>query len=274
MQDNSTDFYYRDGIFYSDDHQLRPGNEGDIFYEVIRIMQGAPLFAADHLSRLSSSIEKELSMAIEEGVLHEHLQGFLRQQQLITGNIKLMVWCSDDRQAYSVILYQVRHHYPSVRDYREGVKVVFSGLQRHNPTVKKWNAALREKADSLKACHHAYEVLLANEQGHIVEGSRTNVFFVKGDTFITAPGREVLPGITRAKVITLCRQQGIDITCRSIRYEELAAMDHVFLTGTSPRVLPVKQIDNIPFKVSSPVLQSIMSAYDDMIADEAAAYGK
>ncbi len=54
----------------------------------------------------------------------------------------------------------------------------------------------------------AYEALLVNEEGYITEGSRSNVFLIKDGVIYTPADRDVLLGITRAKVIDLIRDYG------------------------------------------------------------------
>lgn len=265
MEDNSSGTYYQDGLFYHDKRLLPFTDSGTTFYEVLRVMKGVPLFLDDHLLRLISSVEKEMAVTLDAGVLQQHLRQFMQQKPLNEGNIKLMILFSAGVRTYSVLIYQVKHHYPTAQAYREGVTVLFSGMQRSNPTVKKWNASLRKQAEALKSKHQVYEVLLTDEQGHITEGSRSNIFFVQSGELITAPEEAVLPGITRNKIIAICHEKGIRIRYQTMPYEELDTLSEAFLTGTSPKVLPVKKIDTIRFTTPSSFVKSIMKAYDKMI---------
>ena len=58
---------------------------------------------------------------------------------------------------------------------------------------------IRERPVRLISDNKLYEVLLVDRNGRITEGSRSNVFFVKGNKFYTGPSAMVLVGITRKK---------------------------------------------------------------------------
>jgi branched-chain amino acid aminotransferase len=51
-----------------------------------------------------------------------------------------------------------------------------------------------------------------------------------------------------------------------ISTEELRSMDAAFLTGTSPKVLPIRKIGPTFYRVPHPVTNTLMKAYDDLIA--------
>jgi branched-chain amino acid aminotransferase len=54
---------------------------------------------------------------------------------------------------------------------------------------------------------------------------------------------------------------------RNLAVGELSSVEAAFLTGTSPKVLPINLIDNIPFRVNVPLIQEVISAYDRMITE-------
>ena len=81
-----------------------------------------------------------------------------------------------------------------------------------------------------------YEVLLVNRESKVTEGSRSNLFFIREGVVRTAPDSEVLPGITRQKVLELISEEGFRLDIRSLALEELPSAEAAFLTGTSPKV--------------------------------------
>jgi len=111
-----------------------------------------------------------------------------------------------------------------------------------------------------------YEVLLVDRDGNITEGSRSNVFFVKAEVFYTAPESKVLVGITRQKVIECLRQLNFKLVEKSVSAVEISQFDAAFLTGTSPKVLPVNSIGKQVFNTQTVVLQKLMKSYDESIA--------
>jgi branched-chain amino acid aminotransferase len=113
-----------------------------------------------------------------------------------------------------------------------------------------------------------FEILLSDDQGRITEGSKSNIFFVSGRKLITAPRHLVLPGITRQKVIEIAEALGVRISYKSLFYSDLNLMEGAFLTGTSPKVLPVCQVDEVEFSVKSELIKQIMKRYNELIEAE------
>ena len=110
-----------------------------------------------------------------------------------------------------------------------------------------------------------YEVLLVNRDGIITEGSRSNVFFIKNGEVYTSPTDAVLPGVTRTMIIRILEEAGIPLHYSAVRQDELAGFDAAFISGTSPKVLPVANIGDIAYDVDDPVLRSIMARYDSLL---------
>ena len=92
------------------------------------------------------------------------------------------------------------------------------------------------------------EAILLNMDGHVCEGTGENIFLLHGDTIAT-PTLEsnVLPGITRATVIALIREElGLKIEERPVDRSELYTADEVFLTGMAAHIQGVGSIDHRP----------------------------
>jgi branched-chain amino acid aminotransferase len=78
----------------------------------------------------------------------------------------------------------------------------------------------------------------------------------------------VLPGITREKIIQLCKKFGIKFNEQKISINAINKYEGAFLTGTSPKVLPIKNIDTHHYDVNNRVIRILMSAFDEMIRNE------
>lgn len=132
-----------------------------------------------------------------------------------------------------------------------GVKVIVSSWRKFDrsmlpPTVKGCghytNSIL---AAQEAAANGAVEAILLNADGTVAEATGENVFFVKGGRLTTnGEASNILPGITRASVLTLASDLGIPTEVRPFRPEELFEADEVFLTGTAAEVTPVAAIDD------------------------------
>jgi branched-chain amino acid aminotransferase len=159
----------------------------------------------------------------------------------------------------------VSHSYPADEMYKNGVVCDILKAERENPNAKVLQAAVRQKANMIIEQKGCYEVLLADAGNCITEGSRSNVFFIYGNIIVTAPGSSVLLGITRQKAIELAGMLNIGVVEKEIPYSELQKFEAVFLTGTSPKILPVKKIDGFEFNVSGSILRKMINAYDALI---------
>jgi branched-subunit amino acid aminotransferase/4-amino-4-deoxychorismate lyase len=90
----------------------------------------------------------------------------------------------------------------------------------------------------------ADDALLLNAAGEITEASTANVFLVIGGRLVTPPvACGLLPGITRAIVLDLARDAGIEVAERPIRPADLGAGAESFLTNSIVELAPVASIN-------------------------------
>jgi len=97
----------------------------------------------------------------------------------------------------------------------------------------------------VEAKRHGYqEGLVLDVDGYVSEGSGQNVFLVHEGTLWTPPvGASILAGVTRAYVLQIARELGIETTEQRIPREMLAIADEAFFTGTVAEVTPIRSID-------------------------------
>lgn len=160
---------------------------------------------------------------------------------------------------------------PTPEMYEKGVTVAIVSIARNSPqaidpAVKSGNylnnvLALGEARRRSKA----YEAILCGGDGSIAEGSTSNVFIVKGGEVWTPPPEAgILDGITRAKVIGLCRESGVPLLERRISPDELRGADEAFITSATRGVLPVTTVDEKPVAGGrpGPVTRKLIGLYD------------
>ena len=80
----------------------------------------------------------------------------------------------------------IKSNYPKPELYKTGVEVCLLHEERTNPNVKAKGLKVRDHANALITEKGVFEVLLVNNDGILTEGSRSNLFLVKGDTIYTA----------------------------------------------------------------------------------------
>ena len=88
------------------------------------------------------------------------------------------------------------------------------------------------------------EALILDYQGNVVEGPGENFFIVKNRKIYTPPLGNILPGITRASVIEIAREEGYSVEERVLTLAEAKSADEAFFTGTAAEVTAIRQIDD------------------------------
>ncbi len=89
--------------------------------------------------------------------------------------------------------------------------------------------------------------IMLTPDGHVAEGTASNLFMVRGDKLITSPVSDaILEGITRATLLELAQDAGMKIEVRTIDRTELYVADELFMCGTGVQVAPVTKVDHRP----------------------------
>lgn len=211
-------------------------------YEVIRVMESKVLFWEEHLSRLNNSIIKfnrEVDVNLQD--LFEKIKIVIKENNIKYGNIKIDIIFIENNQ-YKLFIYPIEFYYPTEKDF---IRVNTLNIERENPNVKNYNYEFKNKVENIIKENNIYEVILIDKQGYVTEGSRTNVYFVKGNCFYTAPIHMVLSGVTRLNVNKLIHKLGYNLYEESICKSDIYKFDGCFLTSTSSNILPVNEIDGI-----------------------------
>ena len=260
-------YYFLDGNIFPSDSDDEIANAELSFYEVIRTRWGVPLFFEDHIKRLNDGIGTRYDIREDiTGIIKEGLEALVRHESFPEINVRITV--SFIGQEHSVHICYVPSSYPSEEMNREGVPVIMYRAERFDPGVKLLNNRLRLSVNESLARKKAYEALLVNKEGYITEGSRSNVFFVTATGRIyTAPDRMVLPGITRKYVIDLCRKEAYDLVFEAVKVSEIPEFQSLFITGTSPMVLPVMSVDNQLFKAENDIVERLSLLYRQLAED-------
>lgn len=233
-------------------------NEGGI-YEVLRVVKGIPLFLEDHLERFYHSAQiAGKTITFSENQIKEFLKNLIEKNEINEGNV--LISCKINLKAFFI-----PHNYPTDIMYKEGVSCGILKAERENPNAKVFQTTVRQQSDKILADQGFYEVLLVDHLGKITEGSRSNIFFVKGKQLVTAPQNKVLLGITRQKTIHLAKNLNIQVNETEIDLAELKYYDAGFITGTSPKILPIEKIEHFEFNPQNEIVRQLIKSYDDLI---------
>ncbi|MFN2440051.1 MAG: branched-chain amino acid transaminase [Chitinophagaceae bacterium] len=114
------------------------------------------------------------------------------------------------------------------------------------------------------------EALLLDINDFVAEGPGANIFVEKNDVLFTPQLGSILPGITRATVINICEELGIEVVEKQIKKEEIYEADSAFYVGTAAEVIGIATLDN--HTVSKPWKESlgstIQAAYKNLVLEK------
>jgi branched-chain amino acid aminotransferase len=92
--------------------------------------------------------------------------------------------------------------------------------------------------------------ILRDMLGAVAELANANLFLVKdGVAFTPAPNGVFLDGITRRRVISLLRDDGVEVREETLNYEAFLAADEIFSTGNYAKVSPMIRIEDRPLPI-------------------------
>ncbi len=232
-------------------------------YEVIKIIDGIPLYFNEHLNRMKKSIlvfDSKIRK-LDDEILGEIIE-LVELNKCKYINVKLVYDFSDEGRI-NFLTYFIKSEYPQDEKYKNGVHTLLFKGERKNPNIKTLSGSYRGRVQKVREEQNAYEALLVDESGYITEGSRSNIFFIKDNEILTPPGGKVLLGVTRNYVLKICKKLNIKVKEELINVEDLKEIEGAFITGTTVDVLPIFSIDNIQLStVSNNIMQSIIHSYN------------
>ena len=232
-------------------------------YEVIRLEGGRPVFPREHYDRLVGSLE---TVGEGKSLSYETYCGDIRLLSQMNGcpdhNCRLVLNGFGSAGGVRRYLFMIPTSYPSEEQYRDGVTAGFLKAVRSDPHAKIWNASLREKADRRIREEGLFETILLDDSDRITEGSRSNIFFIRDGRVYTTPAEAVLLGVTRKTIIEACESAGIPVIEQYFGVRDAARCEAAFISGTSPKALPVRRLGTIALDPGNALLRKIMALYD------------
>ncbi|MEJ2795312.1 branched-chain amino acid transaminase [Iodobacter sp. LRB] len=163
--------------------------------------------------------------------------------------------------------------YLGTEGLEKGIRVKVSSFTRHHVNV----SMVRAKASGYyinsilahqEAAADGYdEAMLLDTEGYVSEGAGENLFIVKKGKLYTPDVSSCLDGITRSTVITLAKEEGLEVIEKRITRDEVYTADEAFFTGTAAEVTPIRELDNRPIGTGSrgPVTERLQKRYFDCV---------
>jgi branched-chain amino acid aminotransferase len=162
----------------------------------------------------------------------------------------------------------------------KGIRVKTSSFQRHHINVsmvrsKTAGHYVNSILANLEATRDGYdEALLLDTQGFVAEGAGENLFIVKDGQLIEPEMVSGLTGITRATVIALARDLGLDVASKPMTRDDVYLADEAFFTGTAAEITPIRELDGRTIGAGrrGPVTERIQTLFFDVVNGRAEKY--
>jgi branched-chain amino acid aminotransferase len=119
--------------------------------------------------------------------LRKDIINLTRSDRKKEANIKIVFNYNNGADNY--LVYFIEPIYPTAEQYKKGVKGILYSAQRKDPESKVINHKLRSSIYHKLIQEGGYEALLVDGKKLITEGSRSNIFFLKDESLVTAPDK-------------------------------------------------------------------------------------
>ncbi|MBT4120555.1 MAG: hypothetical protein HOA57_04640 [Candidatus Magasanikbacteria bacterium] len=228
-------------------------------YENLRVRKGKIFFINEHVERLFKSAEMiELKHNFNFEEIKTAIEKLIKKNRLEDCNIKMLLIGGEKPDLYIICLA------PKFLDrkfYKQGVKVITENHERFLPQAKTLNMLPSYLIFKRAKEQDAYDVLLLDKENNIVEGARSNFFAIKNKTLYTTPVEKVLDGVTRRTVIDCAKRNGYEVVEKDIELNDLFNYDGAFLTSTSGKIVPIREVGEGGFEGICEELKELMKFY-------------
>jgi D-alanine transaminase len=248
----------------------------DGVYEVTAVLNGGMIDFAPHLQRLRSSLAKlDMTLDMDDAAIEALHRGLIERNSIDNGVVYVQVTrgVAERDFAYppdatpTVIAFTQPRDYFGDRNAQDGVKVVTTPdlrwVRRDIKSIALLPQAMGKQEANKRAAFEAWMV----EDGLVTEGTSSSAFIVTHEGVIVtrALSREILPGLTRGRLLTLIEEEMLPVDQRPFSVEEAVAAREAFLTSASSFVLPVVRINDYPVGDGKPgpIAQKLRARYLD-----------
>lgn len=229
---------------------------GDAVYEVVRVYQSRPWKIDEHLERLKDSLESIKITAVDLGVVKKNCLETLSASGISEAIIYMQISRGEARRTHrfptrctpNVLIY-VEEFADPYKDLRQcGVRAItYPDIRWGRNEIKATSLLANCLAAEAAAEAGCAEAILIDNKNLVTEGSHTSVFAVRSGKLLVSPAApNILPGITKRQVLSLCSQSNIETIEGRLAKDDLWTCDEVFVTGTPEEILPVVNIDGKP----------------------------
>ena len=262
---------------------------GDGMWEGMRLYNGKWAFFDEHMDRLFDSCK---AVSIDIGMDRQGILDALTMTAEANGmttdvHCRLMVTRGRKAKPFQhpalsrsgpTVVIIMEHSKPAEALQSRGIRLATVPQVRGLPNSQDPKFNSHSKLNCIIACLQAEqagadEALMLDPHGWVNTTNACNFFIVRRGEVWTSTGDYCMNGVTRQKVIDLCRANAIPVFEKNFSLYEAYGAEEAFLTGTFGAQTPVAEIDGKPIGTQGgrgPVLERIRTLYKALIAENIA----
>lgn len=243
---------------------------GDGIWSGIRFHNNNFLFLKDHLNRLFDDAKKiSLKIHLTKKQISKILFDTIKINKMKTDvHLRLIISRGIKSTPYQDPVFTIskptiiiipEYKQPQESIYKKGLvlKTVKTIRGPHNVQDPRINSL--SKLNCILACieakkQKADEALMFDIKGNIATNNSTHFFYVKENCVYTSTGKYCVKGITRQKVIELCKKNKIKVKEIDFKLKDVLKADESFVTGTFANIIPVKKINSKKFNLKKNII--------------------
>ncbi len=256
---------------------------GDGVWEGVRLHRGVLVYLDEHLNRLFQGAKAIfLDIGLTREALTEALYRTVRANEMTDQvHVRLMVTrgikktpSQDPRLTIGppTIVIIAEHKQANPETAQRGVTLFTSTVRRGSPDYLDPRLNCHSKQHEVIALAQALqagadEALMLDIHGFVSTCNATNFFMVKSGEVWTSTGQYCMNGITRGKVIELCRANNLPVDQKNFSLTDVYDADEAFVTGTFAGLIPVNRVDGRVIGTPSqrPVLERLQKLYAEAL---------
>ena len=258
---------------------------GDGMWEGMRLHDGVWTFFDVHMDRFFDSC-KAVSLEVgmdRVGIMRALLATAAANEMttdvhcrlMLTRGIKVKPFQhpSLSRSGPTMVII-MEHSKPAEALQERGIRLATVPQVRGLPMSQDAKYNSHSKLNCVIACLQAEQAgadegLMLDPHGFVNTTNACNFFIVRKGEVWTSTGDYCMNGVTRQKVIDICRTEGIPIYEKNFSLYEAYGAQEAFLTGTFGAQTPVAEIDGKPIGTGDrPVTKRIQQVYKQWIAHD------
>ena len=254
---------------------------GDGIWDSLRYHNNNFIFLKEHLDRLYKDAKlidlkihltrKKLSEALIKTIKINKMKTDVHLRIIVSRGIKSTPYQSPKVTiSKPTIIIIPEYKKPDIKAYKKGLKLVTVKTIRGPINVQNPQINSLSKLNCILACIDANkknsdESLMFDINGNIATNNSTHFFFVKNKTVFTSTGKYCVTGITRQKIIDLCKKNKIKVKEKNFKLKEVLNADEAFCTGSFAGIVPVNQINKKKYSLKkNPITKELTNFYNDL----------